>query len=61
MPFNGELPTRSRAYSEPEPKLKVLINVLGYKYIPFKAQKFIGHSPPLQIDQPAFRQKVMDD
>ena len=45
----------------PIPGTKVLIDALGYKHIPFKPQKSVGHSPPLQKDQPAFRQKVMDN
>ena len=49
-----------KACSIPEPKLKVLFDALGYKHIPFKPQKSVGHSPPQEKDQPTFRQKVMD-
>jgi transposase len=49
-----------KACSVPEPKLKVLIDALGYKHIPFKPQKSVGHSPPQEKIQPAFKQKVMD-
>ena len=46
--------------SVPELKLKGLIDALGIKHIPFKPQKSVGHSPPQEKDQTAFRQKVMN-
>jgi transposase len=49
-----------KACSLPEPKLKVLFDALGYKHIPFKPQKSVGHSPPLEKTQAPFKQKVMD-
>jgi hypothetical protein len=49
-----------KACSIPEHKLKVLIDALEYKHIPFKPQKSVGHSPPQEKDQPTFKQKVMD-
>jgi SNF2 family DNA or RNA helicase len=49
-----------KACSVPEPKLKVLIDALGHKHIPFKPQKSEGQSPPLGKNQPPLRQKVMD-
>jgi len=50
----------TKACSVPEPKLKVLIDALGYKHIPFKPQKSVGHSPPQEKNQSPFIQKVMD-
>jgi hypothetical protein len=49
-----------KACSIPEPKLTVLIDALGYKHIPFKPQKSVGHRPPQEKILPTFRQKVMD-
>lgn len=49
-----------KACSTPEPKLKVLIEALGYKPLPFKPQKSVGHSPPIERIQTPSRQNVMD-